>query len=144
MNEAIGYLRGGNSRSTLEMFRMVESAMPGIWWMGVVFWTGEWASLVTLIKWEGYVIPLWHIRIKDPVLSLLWFGLLLWHSFDPWPGNFLHAMGQGQKKKKRKDHIGGPWWLTSSKNNEHLLFLSYKPLEEKVLLHKIYGHIWDM
>ena len=25
--------------------------------------------------------------IKDLVLSLRWLGLLLWHGFDPWPGN---------------------------------------------------------
>ena len=28
-------------------------------------------------------------QVKDPVSSLLWFGLLLWYGgFDPWPGNF--------------------------------------------------------
>ena len=26
--------------------------------------------------------------IKDPALSLLWLGSLLWHRFNPWPGNF--------------------------------------------------------
>ena len=25
---------------------------------------------------------------KDPALSLLWLGLLLWHRFNPWPRNF--------------------------------------------------------
>ena len=25
---------------------------------------------------------------KDPVLSLQQLGLLLWHVFSPWPGNF--------------------------------------------------------
>ena len=24
--------------------------------------------------------------VKDPALSLLWFGSLLWLGFDPWPG----------------------------------------------------------
>ena len=27
-------------------------------------------------------------RDKDPVLSWQWIRLLLWHGFDPWPGNF--------------------------------------------------------
>ena len=31
-------------------------------------------------------------RVKDPKLSLQWLGLLLWHWFDPWPGNF-HVVG---------------------------------------------------
>jgi len=26
--------------------------------------------------------------VKNPVLSLLWLGSLLWPRFDPWPGNF--------------------------------------------------------
>ena len=26
--------------------------------------------------------------VKDLALSLLWLWLLLWHGFDPWPGNF--------------------------------------------------------
>ena len=25
---------------------------------------------------------------KDPALSLMWLGLLLWHGFTPWPMNF--------------------------------------------------------
>ena len=27
-------------------------------------------------------------QVKDPALSLKWLGLLLWHGFDPWSGNF--------------------------------------------------------
>ena len=27
-------------------------------------------------------------QVKDPVLSLLWLGSLLTHTFDTWPGNF--------------------------------------------------------
>ena len=27
-------------------------------------------------------------EVKDPALSLLWLGSLLWHGFDPWCGNF--------------------------------------------------------
>ena len=28
------------------------------------------------------------LAVKDPALSLLWFGSLLWHGFNPWPRNF--------------------------------------------------------
>ena len=38
--------------------------------------------------------------VKDPALSLLWFRLLLWLGFSPWPGN-LHARGTAKKKKKK-------------------------------------------
>ena len=36
-------------------------------------------------------------QVKDPTLSLLWLGSLLWLRFDPWPGNF--CMPQVQPKK---------------------------------------------
>ena len=49
--------------------------------------TNLWSSLVA--QWA-----------KDPVLSLLWLWLLLWHGFDPWPGNFC-MLQAGPKKKKR-------------------------------------------
>ena len=37
-------------------------------------------------------------QVKEPVLSLRWLGLLLWHRFDPWPGNF-HMLQMWQEKK---------------------------------------------
>ena len=41
-------------------------------------------------------------EVKEPVLSL-WRLRLLWrHWFDPWPQEFLHAMGTAKKKKKRR------------------------------------------
>ena len=48
--------------------------------------------------------------VKDAVLSLLWLGLLLWHGFSPWPGNFymLHvadaAKKQASKQTKKPEH----------------------------------------
>lgn len=38
-------------------------------------------------KWlrSSYVVQ----RVKNPALSLQQLGLLLWHVFDPWLGNFL-------------------------------------------------------
>ena len=36
-------------------------------------------------------------QVKDPALSLMWLGLLLWPKFSPWLGNFIHC-GHGQKK----------------------------------------------
>ena len=38
-------------------------------------------------------------QVKDPALSLLWLGLLLWHGFVPWPGNFCMPP-VGLKRKK--------------------------------------------
>ena len=40
--------------------------------------------------------------VKDPALSRVWLGSLLWHRFKPWPGNFLHAGGAAKKKKGKK------------------------------------------
>ena len=39
--------------------------------------------------------------VKDPMFSLLWLWLLLWHRFDPWPEN-IHIPWVWQKKKKKK------------------------------------------
>ena len=39
--------------------------------------------------------------VKDPALSLWQLGLLLWHGFNAWPGNF-HMLQAQQKKKKQK------------------------------------------
>ena len=41
-------------------------------------------------------MPQW---VKDPVLLLLWLGLLLWCWFDPWPRSF--CMPRAQPKQKR-------------------------------------------
>ena len=38
-------------------------------------------------------------QVKEPVLSLLLFGLLLWCRFDPWP-RILNALGMAEKKRK--------------------------------------------
>ena len=44
-------------------------------------------------------------KIKDPALSLQQFGSLLWHGFNPWPGNF---------------HM--PWvWPKTNKQNEPMM-----------------------
>ena len=34
-------------------------------------------------------------QVKDPALSVLW------HEFDPWPGNFRMPQAQPEKKKKK-------------------------------------------
>ena len=38
--------------------------------------------------------------VKDLMLSLLWLRQLLWHKFNPWPGNFhmLHVWPQKNKQ----------------------------------------------
>ena len=43
-------------------------------------------------------------QVKDPVLSLQQLGWLLWHKFNPWPGNFcmLWVLQKRKRKKERK------------------------------------------
>ena len=36
--------------------------------------------------------------VKDPALSPLWLGSLLWHRFHTWPRNFPCAMGMAKKQ----------------------------------------------
>ena len=38
--------------------------------------------------------------VKDPALSPLWHRSLLWHGFDTWPREILHAAGTAKKKTK--------------------------------------------
>ena len=45
-------------------------------------------------------------QVKHLALSLLWLRLLLWPSFDSWPGNY-HMLQVWQKKKKKKKGING-------------------------------------
>ena len=63
-------------------------------------------------KEEFKAITIWHSlvvqQVKDPMLSLQQLGVLLWHGFDPWPGN-LHMpqvwpnkVKQNTVKKKKK------------------------------------------
>ena len=40
-------------------------------------------------------------RVKDLALLLLWLGLLLWHGYDPWPQEILHAWGMAQKTPQK-------------------------------------------
>ena len=40
-------------------------------------------------------------QVKDLVLSLQQLVWLLWHEFNPWPGNF-HMLCEALKKKKKK------------------------------------------
>ena len=46
------------------------------------------------------------MQLKDLVLSLYRLRSLLWHRFDPWPGNFhmlwVHTTPAPPKKKKEK------------------------------------------
>ena len=43
-------------------------------------------------------IPSWP-TVKDPVLSLLWLGSVLWCGFDPWPHNSGTSWAQTKEKK---------------------------------------------
>ena len=58
-----------------------------------------------IVEAKEYGVPYWPSS-KDPALSLLWFGSLLWCNFDPWPGNFCMLRAQpkiNKPKKKKKD-----------------------------------------
>ena len=51
--------------------------------------------------------------VKDLVLSLMWLWLLLWHRFNPCPGN-LHMPWAWPKKRKEKlahHNIVKDWWI---------------------------------
>ena len=58
-------------------------------------------------------------QVKDLVLSLLWLWVLLWHEFDPWPGNFHrpwagpknhNEMKQSFLKNLIQEQWGGKQW----------------------------------
>ena len=49
-------------------------------------------------------------QIKDAVLSLPWLWLQLWGGFAPWPREFLHAVGETKKKKKKCNIMGDILW----------------------------------
>ena len=67
------------------------------------------------LRWEQARSSLVAQCVKDLVL------LLLWHGFDPWPGN-VYMLWMWPKKKKKKTQVGSSWvclclnrWLV--KNN---------------------------
>ena len=41
-------------------------------------------------------------QVKDPAVSLLQVGLLLWHRFDTWSGNYNMAQAGSKKTPKNK------------------------------------------
>ena len=42
-------------------------------------------------------------QVKDTVLSLWWFWLLQWRSFDPWPGKFRLPRGSQKEKDEEEE-----------------------------------------
>ena len=44
-------------------------------------------------------------QVKELVLSLLWFGSLLWCEFDPWPEKFYMLWMWTKSKKKENVNI---------------------------------------
>ena len=59
--------------------------------------------------------------VKHSALSLLWLGLLLWHGFDPWPGNLCLLRVQPKKENIL------PSFLSSSLSRSFSLPLSLLP-----------------
>ena len=49
--------------------------------------------------------------VKDPVLSLQWLGLLLWHGFHPWPWHFHVLLARLKIIKENKNRRN--WALAS-------------------------------
>ena len=49
--------------------------------------------------------------VKDPDLSLLWIGSLLWCQFNPWPGNLYMPQVPPKKKKKEESTYNFIDWL---------------------------------
>ena len=84
----------------------------------------HWSSLVTE-------------PVEDSALSLQWLGLLLWHGFKPWPGNFCMPRMQPEgkkreKKNKNKSHRAScyppcsemaAWALTKAESSIHLALI---------------------
>ena len=52
-------------------------------------------------------------QFGDPVLSLLWLGMLPWLRFHPWPTYFCMPWVQKKKKKKRKKEKKNLWYVCS-------------------------------
>ena len=46
-----------------------------------------WSGIISHECWSFLVAE----QVKDPVLSLLWLGLLLYYGIDPWPEDPLHV-----------------------------------------------------
>ena len=61
--------------------------------------------------------------VKDLALSLLWFRLLLWHRFDPWPWNFFIPTKTWSKMCNLNLSHGVPvvaQWLTNLTRNHEV------------------------
>ena len=56
-------------------------------------------------------------QVKEPTLSLLWLGFLLWRGFTPDPGTSLQATDMASKKKKKEGK--------ESKKKKYLEILRY-------------------
>ena len=63
-------------------------------------------------------------QVKDLALSLQWLGLLLWHRFNTWPGNF-HMLWVQPKKVHKNDASGprGPICALVIKHRPELAYL---------------------
>ena len=75
--------------------------------------------------------------VKDPLWSLRWLRWLLWHGFNPWPGNF-HRLWAQPKKEKKRMHGGAATTLTQIKaaaaTNWHLSSISARVKSELLQL----------
>ena len=86
--------------------------------------------------------------IKDPVLSMLWLGSLLWCGFDSWPWN-LHMpqpwpKKKKKKKKKKKIDQASDTFATSSYRNyfeiesgEDILSINFSSVNAEIIAYTI-------
>ena len=65
-------------------------------------------------------------RVQDPALSLQQPGSLLWHGFDPWPGN-VHTLQVWPKNATlpKQNHSFG--------NNSHMTFCHFRGCRWKTM-----------
>ena len=61
---------------------------------------GPWHPLCLTCKKVSFGSSLVAQWVKDPALSLLWLGSLLWCGLNPWPGNLCMPLVQPKKGKK--------------------------------------------
>ena len=59
-------------------------------------------------------------KVKGPLVArVMCLALpLLWSGFNPWPGNFLNAMGIAKKKKNHKSINSKSCWTGSTRGSE--------------------------
>ena len=64
--------------------------------------------MVKISQWWSSLVVHW---AEDLASLLLWLGSLLWHRFDPWPGNLHRLWAVAKNKQTKKKSREFPLWL---------------------------------